>query len=125
MELLSAAGDSVRLDRERLCALPGQVPEVGAYVPGRVGEGVWLREVLALLGAPPDARYVVAAADGMVSAPAPVDAVGEALLVHGLGGAELPATQGGPFRLLAPPGEGRTNCANVKGVAQIRILPTE
>lgn len=125
VELLSAAGDSVWLGRERLAALPGQVGDVGTFVPGRAGEGVWLREVLALCGAAPDARYVVAATDGMVSPPARLDGVGEALLVHGLGGAELPASQGGPFRLLTPPGEGRSNCANVKGVAQIRILPSD
>lgn len=125
VELLSAAGDSVALGRERLAALPGQVGDVGVVVPGRAGEGVWLREVLSLLGAPPDARYVVVASDGMVSTPARLDGVGEALLLHGLGGAELPASQGGPFRLLVPPGEGRSNCANVKGVAQIRVLPSE
>ncbi|MFZ5477716.1 MAG: molybdopterin-dependent oxidoreductase, partial [Myxococcota bacterium] len=81
-----------------------------------------LRELFALVPVPPGARFVVAARDGLTTPPAPVADVGEALLAHSLGGGPLPDAQGGPFRVLVPPGEGRSACANVKGVAKLRVI---
>lgn len=121
--LVDLDGFEVHLSPDALAGLSGQVPDVGVLVPGRAGTAVRLREVLALAAAPPDARFVVSALDGMTTAPAAAAGVGDAMLVHSLGGAPLPENQGGPFRLLVPPGEGASTCANVKGVARIRILP--
>ncbi len=125
VRLESAAGDVWVLDPTRLGALDGQVSDVGAVVPGRVGSGVWLKDVLALAAPRAGARFVVSAADGMTTPPAPVAEAGEAVLLYRLGAEPLPATQGGPYRLLGPTEAGRTACANVKGVARIRILPND
>lgn len=116
IELVDAAGLRFPLSRGVLRALPGQVADVGTVVAGRSGAGVALREILQLARGE---HYVVTARDGMTSAPAAVAEVGDAVLVHSLGGGVLPAEQGGPFRLLAPKG---SSCANVKGVATIRVL---
>lgn len=123
VELLAADGEARRLTASVLDALPGRVPDVGAVVPGRVGRGVWLRDILALTGAPAEARFVVVASDGLTTSPTAVGGAGEAVLVYALGEGPLPASQGGPFRILAPAGEGRSACANVKGVARIRVMP--
>lgn len=111
-------GFELQLGREALAALPGQVPDVSAIVPGRAGAGVRLGEVLALVAPPAGARYVVGAGDGMTTAPAPVAEV-DGVLVHTLDGGALPEKQGGPIRLLAPAGSA---CANVKGVVRIRVV---
>jgi G3E family GTPase len=124
--LVGIDGYELTLTREALAALPGQVPDVSALVPGRAGEGILLRELFPLTTSAPNARYVVSASDGLDTAPAPIAGVGSAVLVHSLGGGELPASQGGPLRLLVPPpseGAAKSNCANVKGVVRIRILP--
>ena len=121
--LESLAGEGWVLDGMRLGVLEGQVPDVGVVVPGRSGGGVWLREVLALATPPVGARFVVVADDGFTTAPAPVSAAGEAVLLFHDGDQPIPRSQGGPYRILAPSGEGRTACANVKGVVRIRVLP--
>ncbi len=116
---------ALMLTREALAALPGQVPDVGALVPGRAGAAVSLAEVLALAAPVPGARFVISAADGMTTSPLAVDGA-DALLVHALGEGPLPEGQGGPFRLLVPPpapGKEASRCANVKGVVRIRLLP--
>lgn len=105
------------LSRWALAALPGQVPDVGALVPGKEGRGVLLSEVLDLVEG---ARFIVVASDGMTTTPLSVDEVGRAVLVHSLSEElGLPETLGGPFRLLAPRGE---SCSNVKGVVRIEVL---
>lgn len=121
--LVDADGFETVLTREALAALPGQVADVSAVVPGRAGAGVRLRELFALVPLPAGARFVLTAADGMTSAPTPVSDVGEAVLVHSLGEGPLPEKQGGPFRALAPADPERGQCANVKGVVRIRVLP--
>lgn len=121
LALVDLDGFELRLDRRALAGLPGQVPDVGALVPGRAGVGVPLHELLALIPAPADARFVVAARDGMNAAPSRIADIGAAVLVHSLDGGELPEKQGGPFRILVPVGSG--SCANVKGVARIRVVP--
>lgn len=119
VEVVEASGLVFPLTRGALRALPGQVPDVGALVPGRAGAGVRLAEVLRLGGA--GSHYVLVANDGMTTEPAALADVGEAVLVHSLGGEPLTAAQGGPFRLYAP---SASNCANVKGVAKVRVLAT-
>ncbi len=121
IRLVDPGGYTVELTRQALGALPGQIPRVEAVVPGRPGQGVWLGEVLALAAPPDGASFILIAHDGMTTEPAPVAAVGEAVLVHGLDDAGLPPTKGGPFRILIPPGEGRSACANVKKLARILI----
>ncbi len=113
---LQHVGGQREVSRAELAALPGQV-DVAEHVPGRAGEGVMLREVLALGDG---SRFVVVASDGMTTAPVPVGEAGNAVLVHGLDGEALPEGKGGPFRLLVPPGEGSA-CANVKKVVRIQL----
>ncbi len=115
--LVAADGLDIPLSRGALMSLPGQVADVGALVPGRRGVGVLLREVLAIGGA--GERYLLVAADGFASAPAPVAGLGDAVLVHSLDGGALPADQGGPFRVLQPAG---SNCANVKALVRVRLM---
>jgi DMSO/TMAO reductase YedYZ molybdopterin-dependent catalytic subunit len=68
---------------------------------------------------------VVCAADGFASEPVPVDVLAQGLLVHSLRGEPLPASAGGPYRLLIPPdvAGAPTGCANVKGVTRIVLRP--
>jgi len=117
---LEAVDGSIQfLDPARLAALPGQVPDVAAVVPGRPGQGVWLSELIALGG--PAAQFVLVAEDGLVAGPTPVEGARAAVLVYALDGQPLPAKAGGPFRVLALPGEG-TRCGNVKGLARVRLV---
>ncbi len=121
VRLVDPGGYTVELTREALAALPGQVPDVAAVVPGRSGAGVWLREVLALGAPPAGSRFILVASDGMTTEPTALEGAGEAVLVHGLGGEGLPGNKGGPFRILVPPEEGRSACANVKKLARVLI----
>jgi G3E family GTPase len=113
---VAAAGGSRTFDRAALAALPGP-GDVSVVAPGRAGAAVWLEQVLGEVS--PDAELVVVAADGYVTDPVPVRALGGAVLVHTLGDGPLPANQGGPFRLLVP--GSATACANVKGVVRLAI----
>jgi len=122
VRLIDGRGREVEMTRYALAAIPGQVADVSSLIPGRVGEAVLLAEVLALTGPAPGATFVVAASDGMTTAPAPVDAAGGAILVHSLDGRHLPAGKGGPYRLLVPPGEADSACANVKKVVRIHVI---
>lgn len=120
LALISAEGVALPLSRAALQALPQQIPDVSVVVAGRSGQGVWLRDVLPLLGqVAPGSQFMVVASDGLTTPPTPIADIGDAVLVHSLGDAPLPANQGGPFRLLAG---GKSRCANVKGVARIRLV---
>jgi G3E family GTPase len=110
-----------RVDRAWLGALPDQVPDVGALIPGRAGAAVPLREVLRGAGIDIEGgrSLVVVARDGFVTPPTPASELLDGLIVHSLGGGALPEPQGGPFRLLVP---GRKDaCGNVKGVVRITL----
>lgn len=122
LRLVDPGGYTVPLTRPALAALPGQLADVGQVVPGRTGAGVWLREVLALAGPPAGAGFILVASDGMTTAPTPVAEAGDAVLLHSLDGDDLPGTQGGPFRVLVPPGEGRSACTNVKKLVRVLIV---
>lgn len=121
VRLVRADGSILALGRAGLAALDGQVGDVSTLVPGREGQAVPLAAVLALLAPPAGARFIMAASDGLTTDAVPVDAVGAALLVHSLRGEALPPSQGGPFRILIPPGEGQSACANVKKLARIVV----
>ena len=122
VRLRDAEGREVELTRLALASLPGQVSDVSALIPGRQGRGVFLREVLALVGPEGDYTFVVSASDGMSTDPVSVEGAGEAVLVHSLDDGPFPRDKGGPYRLLIPPGEGRSACANVKKLDRIRIV---
>jgi G3E family GTPase len=120
-QLLEVAGPgpSRTYDRAALAALPG-LPDVSTVAPGRAGRAAWLSAVLG--DVPAGAQLVVVAADGYVTDPVPVSALGEAVLLHSIGDAPLPAAQGGPFRLLVPGGATAAGpCANVKGVVRLAV----
>ena len=115
--LMDATGVELPLSRGALMAMPGQVPDVGAVAPGKKGAGVRLRELLFLAGNA--TQYSIAAADGFVTPPAPIDSLGDAVLVHSLDGGPVPEDQGGPFRVYGAAG---SSCANVKAVVRVRAL---
>lgn len=106
-----------KLGFDDLSALPGQIPDVRTIVPDRQGQGVWVRNVLPDL---PDAQVVFHADDDRFSASVSLALVREkGFLIYGMDGQPLPASYGGPMRLLIPGHDDR--CANVKGVARIEI----
>jgi hypothetical protein len=109
-------GGSRAFDREALRSMTGREPDVSARFPKRQGSGVSLRSLLAAAGAPLEGSLVVAAADGYVSDPVEVARALDGVLVDSLGDGPLPASQGGPFRLLVP---GDVPCANVKSVVRM------
>ena len=121
LALQDAGGKPRVFSREELASLPGQIEDVSQWIPGRQGEAVSLTSLLNQGSWSEDSTFLVAAHDGMVTEAVRVAAAGEALLVHSLEGEALPAEMGGPFRILIPPGEGKSACANVKKVARILI----
>ena len=121
--LVDVQGRAVELTRFALAALPGQVADVSARVPGRAGAAVSLAEVLALTFPSPDDQLVLVATDGLTTAPVRVAEAEGALLVHSLAQEPLPDAQGGPFRVLTP--KGQSSCANVKGLARVVILAAD
>ena len=119
--LQKADGSTQALTRDQLRALETQIADVAEYVPGRAGEGVWLRDVLAGVATNPGTSFVVVAHDGMTTEPIAVAEVGDAILVHSLDGMPFPIKKGGPFRIYVPPDAGRSACSNVKKVARLVI----
>jgi DMSO/TMAO reductase YedYZ molybdopterin-dependent catalytic subunit len=123
-------GAPLALGFAELAALPEQVADVGAILPGREGGAVRLGALVAAAAASAGARWVtLASADGRFSASVPLDAVGDALVVYRLGDRPLPDDQGGPVRFFIPqagrctgPGtDGVDACANVKALARITL----
>jgi len=119
---VAGAGASRTFDRAMLATLPG-LPDVSVVAPGRVGRAAWLSAILG--DVPSGASLVVVASDGYVTEPVPVSALGEAVVLHSVGDDPLPASQGGPFRLLVPGGATAAGpCANVKGVVRLALRTT-
>jgi DMSO/TMAO reductase YedYZ molybdopterin-dependent catalytic subunit len=112
---------------DELAALPGQVADIGALVPGRVGGGVRLASLLDAVAPLPDARFAkLMSSDGKFSAWVPLDAVKEAVVVYRLGDAPLPEDKGGPMRFYIPDVEkcgvaGLDACANVKALGHVLV----
>jgi G3E family GTPase len=121
IELVLPDGRVHLLDRERLAALPEQVPDIAAYFPKRAGTAARIAGLWRELELPDAARVVVVAGDGFASEPVDAAVLRQGFLLHSLAGAELPESQGGPFRLLIPEQAGAPlgACANVKGVAKL------
>ena len=121
--VVSNGTDVLALDWERLRALPEQVDDVSAVVPGREGQGVRMSAVLRAAGIDLSAgEALVAAADGFASPPVPVSALAMGIVLHSLDGAPLPAKMGGPFRLLIPGDAGPAGpCSNVKAVVRVTL----
>jgi hypothetical protein len=108
------------LNRRDLASLPGQIPDVGALVPGRRGRAVRVRSLLDHAGVSPSARAVTFYSGDAFSADLPLAQAAEAgLLVYELDGRPLSADLGGPVRLFVPGADDR--CANVKAVDRIAI----
>lgn len=112
-----------------LAALPKQVADVGALVPGKQGGAVWLDAVLAAAGAKATAKFATLVADdGTFAVSVPLDAVRtNAIVAYRLGDAPLPDKQGGPVRFYVVDAKacgadsGVDACANVKRLARIRL----
>lgn len=109
-------------------ALDEQVADVSTQVPGRSGGAVRLRAVLDLAGLDADATHLtVEATDDSFSACVPLHAVlDSALLTYREGEEPLPASKGGPVRMLIPDAassdiEGVDACANVKFVGLLLV----
>jgi len=107
-----------------LLAMPGQVEDVGALVPGRSGGGVRLSSLLSAVGAR-GAFITLVAADGFsISVPrAPVE---DGVVAFRLGGGALPDDKGGPLRFFVVGAvECKTGevdaCANVKRLVELRV----
>ena len=106
------------LDFANFATLPNQIADVSTLVPDRQGQGVWMREVLDDTA---DADAIFYADADRFSATVDLALVREqGLLIYGLEGQPLPASYGGPLRLIIPGHDDR--CANVKGVARVEIV---
>jgi len=111
-------GGSLILGFNEFVALPDQIDDVSTRVPDRHGQAVWVREVL---GEVPNADAVFYADDDRFSATVDLVLVREqGILIYGFEKQPLPASYGGPLRLMIPGHNDR--CANVKGVARVEIV---
>lgn len=121
IEVALADGRQHVVDRADLAALPDGVADVSGLFPKRAGSAARVGALLAALGISAEGEAVVVAADGFASEPVAVDVLAQGLLLHSLDAAALPERQGGPFRLLIPPGvpDAPSSCANVKAVTRI------
>jgi 2-dehydropantoate 2-reductase len=119
--------DACDLSFADLRALPGQVDDVGALVPGREGGAVRLDSILARVGRNAAATHAtLVSADGKFTASVPLEAVRDAVVAYRLGDEPLPERQGGPMRFFIPNVEecaigGVDACANVKFLARIEL----
>jgi hypothetical protein len=118
-----------------LAALPDQVPDVGALVPGKVGGGVRLASLLAAAGATGPWLKLVAAHGYSIAVPRA--AVESGVVAFHVGRAPLPEKQGGPIRFYvaravecqktpSTDAHGHLDdevdaCANVKGLVAIEV----
>lgn len=127
LEILGAVERPTKLDQEALASLPGQVPDIAGRLPGRQGNGVLLTSVLDFAGVTEEARTLeLVSADGSFHAEVELSEAQEAILVFGLGGGELPDSEGGPVRFFlhdaeACRGHGDAPCANVKNLGRIEV----
>ncbi len=112
---------------EDLAALPGQIADVAALVPGRRGGAVRFRALLDAAGVSEHAsRVTLESSDGKFSQQAPLDALESAVLVYRLADGPLPVDLGGPVRFLIPSVEdcnvpGVDRCTNVKALGRVHI----
>ncbi|MEW6248175.1 MAG: 2-dehydropantoate 2-reductase [Nitrospirota bacterium] len=113
----------VMLDRASLAALPAEhhIHDLSALLPGTKGKGIRVKGLLDVPALAVDADHVTFhSQDGQFAASLTLaQAIEHGVLVYEVDGAPLPASKGGPFRLVVP-GLGDL-CANVKGVARIEL----
>ncbi len=115
------------LDFRQLAELGGQIDDVGALIPGRVGGAVTLQAILDRLQPDPELDHVtVESTDGGFAASVPLEALRQAVIAYRVGEEPLPRDKGGPLRFLIPDDEGCATggadaCANVKFVGTLRL----
>lgn len=115
------------LDFRQLAALDGQIDDVGALIPGRIGGAVTLQAILDRLQPGAELDYLtVESTDGGFAASVPLEALRRAVIAYRIGDDPLPRDKGGPLRFLIPDDEGCATggadaCANVKFVGTLRL----
>jgi G3E family GTPase len=121
IELVLPDGRVHAVDRASLAALPRGIDDVAADFPKRSGAAARIEALFESLALPAVGTAVVVAGDGFASEPVPLSVLWQGVLLRSLDGAPLPASQGGPFRLLIPDSASAEpiSCANVKGVAKV------
>lgn len=116
LEVARADGSVRSWDLAGLVALPDGLADVSRVIVGRTGRAASLAALLTASGIGENDEIVVVAGDGLTTAPSAVAVMGAGWLLL-----DVPATQGGPLRLIIP---GSTDaCANVKGVVRIAARP--
>lgn len=128
LEICGQVRQPARFDFEALTRLPGQIEDIAALVPGRMGGGVRLAALLDAVQPQPEAtNLTVESSDGSFSASVPLAAVLESgVVLYHLGRQALSEQQGGPFRFLITDAQtcatgGVDLCANVKFVGRIAL----
>ena len=112
---------------EDLRLLPGQVADVGQFIPGRDGSGIRLQSLLEQVGLKDSVKYItLESTDGTFSASIPLAAVQDAIVAYKLEDAPLPTKKGGPFRFFIPNVDecavGEVDaCANVKFLGRVHL----
>ena len=125
VEFVLPDGARVRFDRERLASLPDGVADLSELIPNRSGRAAAVRSIVETLDIEDGHEAIVVALDGYASPAVPTHALLNGFLLYEYAGAELPASKGGPFRLLIPGDAGPAGaCSNVKGVAQFVLRAT-
>jgi DMSO/TMAO reductase YedYZ molybdopterin-dependent catalytic subunit len=113
--------ERVRFDRAALARLPGQVPDVGALVPGRRGRGVRLKSVLEAAGFDRKAGYAnLLSSDPSFAVSVPLaEVLEQGVIVYEQDDAALAPEKGGPFRLLV---SGHADeCVHVKALERVEL----
>jgi 2-dehydropantoate 2-reductase len=111
------------LDRMALAQLPAehQIPDMSVVQPGMTGQGIRVKGLLDIPAFVIGADHVTFhAQDGRFAASLTLNqATQYGILLYQVDGESVPASKGGPFRLITP-GLGDL-CANVKGVSRIEV----
>jgi 2-dehydropantoate 2-reductase len=123
LRIEGAVVQPVTLDRETLAKLPAehQVSDLATIMPNLKGKAIRVKGILEVPALAVGADHITFhSQDGQFAASLTVKQAAEhGVLVYELDGQPMPASKGGPFRLVAP-GLGDL-CANVKGVSRIEL----